>query len=298
MDTSLFGLTLCKFRGLILTMSVCFVFLGREGRRSSEDVRRLPLLPLSKHHHRPPGGSNGGIHPASADRTPTSPMSVSMATSPTSNPGASPIYIANGQPNGSIVGRVEHLLNQTEHILSRTESLDSTNTQSAGLQRLLSHKEQLEHVERLLAQAEYAIWLEKRSCAQQVSQLGPNDSSSMYGYSSGSITNGNGPASFLLSANSNGVDPNASSGSTPGSKVVTNHCGNANSSSSSNNNHSSSGSIISTHNNSTNHHHHHSNSTSSNKGSANNSSNGSLSNSNCAPYAKKLSKNLEEESVV
>jgi hypothetical protein len=56
------------------------------------------------------------------------------------------------QQQGHVVGRVEHLLNQTEHILSRTESLDS-NSHSAGLQRLLSHKEQLEHVERLLAQA-------------------------------------------------------------------------------------------------------------------------------------------------
>lgn len=90
------------------------------------------------------------------------------------HPGSSPLYVPNPTPNNSIVGRVEHLLNQTEHILSRTESLDS-NSHSAGLQRLLSHKEQLEHVERLLAQAEYAIWLEKRT-AQQASE------STSYGY--------------------------------------------------------------------------------------------------------------------
>lgn len=100
------------------------------------------------------------------------------------------MYLANNSSNNSsnsnnpqnhhIVGRVEHLLNQTEHILSRTESLDS-NSHSAGIQRLLSHKEQLEHVERLLAQAEYAIWLEKRTA--QVSHGQPEH----YGYA------GNGP---------------------------------------------------------------------------------------------------------
>lgn len=98
------------------------------------------------------------------------------------------MYLANNPPppQAHIVGRVEHLLNQTEHILSRTESLDS-NSHSAGIVRLLGHKEQLEHVERLLAQAEYAIWLEKRTAQQVSSHLGGSGGGSMadassYGY--------------------------------------------------------------------------------------------------------------------
>lgn len=114
-------------------------------RSSIEDVRRLPHLPLQK--HRTPG------HTPLYDRTPTSPTNPSSASTPSGmHPTASPLchpQQKQQQQQGNVVGRVEHLLNQTEHILSRTESLDS-NSHSAGLQRLLSHKEQLEHVERLL----------------------------------------------------------------------------------------------------------------------------------------------------
>ena len=116
---------------------------------STEDIRRLPLIPLPKQHRTP------GSTPL---RTPTTPTNPSIVSSPATavHPTPSPLYIPNPTPSNSIVGRVEHLLNQTEHILSRTESLDG-NSHSAGIQRLLTHKEQLETVERLLAQAEYAI---------------------------------------------------------------------------------------------------------------------------------------------
>jgi hypothetical protein len=148
---------------------IIYIWLNREYRRNSvEDVRRLPLLPKQQQqqHHRTNNNTPGST--PLYDRTPISPTNPSSASSPGMHSPQQQFAPA-PTPNNSIVGRVEHLLNQTEHILSRTESLDS-NSNSAGLQRLLSHKEQLEHVERLLAQAEYAIWCEKKNCAQQVSQ--------------------------------------------------------------------------------------------------------------------------------
>lgn len=145
------------------------------------------------------------------DRNPASPNNPSSAPSPAAvRPGASPLYVPTPTSNNTIVGCVEHLLNQTEHILSRTESLDS-NSHSAGLQRLLNHKEQLEHVEKLLAQAEYAIWLEKRNCAQQVSQqLGSNESPSPYGFSQRPVSNVNSVASASFSS-ANSANPVQSS---------------------------------------------------------------------------------------
>ncbi|XP_021968287.2 uncharacterized protein LOC110863319 [Folsomia candida] len=165
-------------------------------RSSVEDVRRLPLLPLQK--HRTPG------HTPLYDRTPTSPASTPSSGMHPGIPHSTPNQQQQQQQQqqGNIVGRVEHLLNQTEHILSRTESLDS-NSHSAGLQRLLSHKEQLEHVERLLAQAEYAIWLEKRTASSQPpSSHGKQDPmGSPYGYAASSNGGILLPPGFPSSAN-------------------------------------------------------------------------------------------------
>jgi len=197
-------------------------------------MRRLPLLPLNKH-HRPHGG--GGMTPL-YDRTPTSPTNPSPSSPATTIHPAGSSYLQqnNATPNHSVVGRVEHLLNQTEHILSRTESLDS-NSHSAGLQRLLSHKEQLEHVERLLAQAEYAIWLEKKTAQQVSSHLGQDGSSSSYGF-----TNGNPPPLPLVPPGC----PSSNSGGGGGgvqckdpSKMVVNNHENSNRNSVTNNNSSS-----------------------------------------------------------
>jgi hypothetical protein len=64
-------------------------------------------------------------------------------------------------------------------------------------------------VEKLLAQAEYAIWVEKRNCAQQVSQMSPTESQNNYGNSQGGRDSSNQPlpnsltsAPFPSSANS------------------------------------------------------------------------------------------------
>lgn len=283
-----------------------FVQSCREYRRNSsiEDIRRLPILPLPKQHRTP------GSTPL-YDRTPTTPTNPSIVSSPANalHPSPSPLYIPNPTPSNSIVGRVEHLLNQTEHILSRTESLDG-NSQSAGIQRLLTHKEQLEHVERLLAQAEYAIWLEKKTCAQQVSQMSPTDSSlSPYGCN-GSHPGGNisSQTSFNMSAN-NSQQPllsskdncnNYSTNNSNNSNVNINHAisNSINSNSSSNNNANNNNSNNSASNNSS-HNHSISNGSSSNTNhiSPNNCTVG-VSSGHFNSNNKKSSRNLEEESVV
>ena len=327
-----------------------FLVICREYRRNSvEDIRRLPLLPLPKQSRTNGSGSTAGSTPL-YDRTPTSPNNPSSASSPAMHPvnTSASSFIPTPTPNNSIVGRVEHLLNQTEHILSRTESLDS-NSNSAGLQRLLSHKEQLEHVERLLAQAEYAIWLEKRNCAQQVSQLSPAESPCSYVYSQGSTGNAILPSSSSIvspnsmnasvamnnsnnssssfpshnnSANSanikvpvqslckdnnscsngsgiNGVNNNNSSAnnSVNGGSVLNNTTSSGNS----NNKNSNNSSVVKNHCNASNSANNASNNGPSSTPSLSSSNNhgnagGSVSASN--HYAKKISKNLEEESVV
>lgn len=221
-------------------------------RNSVEDIRRLP------NKQRTPGSTS------LYDRTPTSPSNPSAIASPAIYHPTTPVYIPAPSQNNSIVGRVEHLLNQTEHILSRTESLDSS-AQSTGLQRLLSHKEQLEHVEKLLAQAEYAIWVEKRNCAQQVSQLSPSDShQSQYGFSQGGPTTPTGnPLHNPITPSFPSTNTNSASGPTQTHNSGGNH---GTSSTNKNSNSTNSG---------TDHHHHR--------------------NPN---QTKKLSKNLEEESVV
>lgn len=210
------------------------------------------MLPLAKQQHRTPGGT------PLYDRTPSSPNNPSIPSPGSGRPGTSPLYVPSPTSNTNIVGCVEHLLNQTEHILSRTESLDS-NSHSAGLQRLLNHKEQLEHVEKLLAQAEYAIWLEKRNCAQQVSQqLGSNESPSPYGYSQRPVSNANSVtnASFSSANSANHVHSSMRK-ETPNNPLS-----------------SGNSMVVNNHNN-------------------------SISNSNVGGQSsKKISKNLEEESVV
>ncbi|CAG7829284.1 unnamed protein product [Allacma fusca] len=263
-------------------MDIPEVVYAREYRRNSvEDVRRLPLIPVPKQHRSNTPGSTPLY-----DRTPTSPTNPSSASSPTMHTGNSPQFIPTPSPNNSIVGRVEHLLNQTEHILSRTESLDS-NSNSAGLQRLLSHKEQLEHVERLLAQAEYAIWLEKRNCAQQVSQLSPAESPCSYVYSPGPTENAILPSSAAaqnVNAASSFPQHNSANSANPVQSLCKENCTS-----------NSSSMVVKTHCNSNSANNSTSSSSTSNNLSTSNNHNGGV---NSSHYAKKISKNLEEESVV
>jgi hypothetical protein len=215
------------------------------------------------------------------------------------------LYIPNPTPSNSIVGRVEHLLNQTEHILSRTESLDG-NSNSAGIQRLLTHKEQLETVERLLAQAEYAIWLEKKNCAQN-SGMSPTDSTvSPYGCNNIVNSQQGVNSSFNMSANSSQqpllLSPKDNCNNYPSNNSIINKLTNHNHNHS--NGLSNSLSVVNIKNTSTNCN---SNNTHNNNG---NNSNGvvnqSSNNSNCGVgngtnynrNHKKISKTLEEESVV